>query len=91
MKIHPLKDRVIVEPTPHDETTEGGLIIPEEAKHPPVKGKVLAAGPGTKDIPMDVKEGDHVVFLQGAGIDIEFEKKTLKIIRSLDIICIEEK
>ncbi len=84
----PLKDRVIIKPAPADEKTEGGLIIPEEAKNPPVKGEVVAVGPGTKDIPMDVKVGQKILHLTHAGIDIQWAKEDLKVLRSVDCILV---
>ncbi len=84
----PLKDRVIIKPSPADEKTEGGLIIPEEAKDPPVKGEVVAVGPGTKDVPMDVTVGQKILHLAHAGIDINWKKEDLKVLRSVDIILV---
>lgn len=84
----PLKDRVIIKPIPVDDITEGGLIIPEEAKNPPVRGEIVAVGPGTKDMPMDVEVGQKILHLAQAGMEIEWEKEGLKILRSVDIIVV---
>ena len=67
LKLKPLGNRVVVEPTEQEEMTAGGIVLPETAKEKPQKGKVLSAGPGDRDedgdyIPMDVKEGDMVLF-----------------------------
>jgi len=86
----PLKDRVLIKTIPLDDVTEGGLIVPEEHKesHPSLIGEVIAIGPGTIDIPMDVKVGDRVMHLKQAGMDISWEEEDYKIIRSLDIVVI---
>ena len=62
MNIKPLADRVLIEPTPAEETTLAGIIIPDSAKEKPLKGKVLAVGNGTKDEPMQLSVGDEVLY-----------------------------
>jgi len=86
----PLKDRVLITTIPLKDITEGGVIVPEEHKkdNPSLIGEVIAVGPGTKDIPMDVEVGQRVMHLKQAGLDIEWEGETYKIIRSLDIVCV---
>ena len=58
--IKPLSDRVLVKPNPAEEKTAGGLFIPDTAKEKPLMGKVIAAGPGTAEIKMEVKVGDTI-------------------------------
>ncbi len=58
MNVKPLSDRVLILPNPAEEMTAGGLIIPDTAKEKPLAGKVVAAGPGTKDVEMELKVGD---------------------------------
>ena len=61
VKIKPLADRVLVEPAPAEETTAGGIIIPDTAKEKPQRGKIVAVGNGKPDEPMTVKVGDTMV------------------------------
>ena len=64
MSIKPLADRVLIEPAPAETKTVGGIIIPDTAKEKPLAGKVIAVGPGTSDVKMEVKVGDQVLSLQ---------------------------
>jgi chaperonin GroES len=95
MKIRPLHDRVIVERVDEEETTKGGIIIPDTAKEKPVEGKVLAVGDGKvaddgKKIPLEVKAGDKVLFGKYAGTEIQIEGEEHIIMREDDIIAIVE-
>lgn len=90
MNIKPLADRVLISPTPAEEVTMAGIIIPDSAKEKPLKGKVLAAGKGTKDEEMTVKEGDTVLYGKYAGTEIEFEGEKYLIMRQSDILAIIE-
>jgi chaperonin GroES len=89
----PLGNRVVVEPLEQEEMTAGGIVLPETAKEKPQKGKVLAVGPGDRDedgerIPMDVKEGDTVLFAKYSGTEIKVESKKLLILRESDLLAI---
>jgi chaperonin GroES len=88
MNIKPLADRVLINPTPAEEVTVAGIIIPDSAKEKPLKGTVLAAGCGTKDEEMVVKEGDTVLYGKYAGTEIEFEGSKYLIMRQSDILAI---
>lgn len=88
MNIKPLADRVLISPTPAEEVTMAGIIIPDSAKEKPLKGKVLAVGNGTKDEEMTVKEGDEVLYGKYAGTEIEFEGEKYLIMRQSDILAI---
>lgn len=88
MNIKPLSDRVLIEPTAAEEVTMGGIIIPDSAKEKPLKGKVLAVGNGTKDEPMQLKEGDTVLYGKYAGTEIEFEGTKYLIMRQSDVLAI---
>jgi chaperonin GroES len=93
LKLKPLGNRVVIEPTEQEEITAGGIVLPETAKEKPQKGKVLSAGPGDRDengkyIPMDVKEGDTVLFAKYAGTEIKVEGKKLLILRESDLLAI---
>lgn len=88
MKIKPLADRVLIQPTPAEETTLSGIIIPDSAKEKPLRGTVLATGNGTKDEEMVVKEGDTVLYGKYAGTEIEFEGEKLLIMRQSDVLAV---
>jgi len=95
LKLKPLGNRVVVEPVEQEEITAGGIVLPETAKEKPQKGKVLSAGPGDRDdkgkyIPMDVKEGDTVLFAKYSGTEIKVEGKKLLILRESDLLAIVE-
>ncbi|MCM1319215.1 MAG: co-chaperone GroES [Muribaculaceae bacterium] len=88
MNIQPLADRVLIEPMAAEEVTVGGIIIPDSAKEKPLKGTVVAAGDGTKDEKMLLKEGDSVLYGKYAGTEIEFEGKKYLIMRQSDVLAI---
>lgn len=88
MNIKPLADRVLIEPVAAEEVTVGGIIIPDSAKEKPLKGTVVAAGAGTKDEEMLLKEGDTVLYGKYAGTEIEFEGKKYLIMRQSDVLAI---
>jgi chaperonin GroES len=95
MKIRPLHDRVIVKRIEEEETTKGGIIIPDTAKEKPVEGKVVAVGAGKiletgKKQPLAVKKGDRILFGKYAGTDINIEGEEHLIMREEDIIAIVE-
>lgn len=88
MNIKPLSDRVLIQPTPAEEVTMSGIIIPDSAKEKPLRGKVLAVGNGTKDEEMVLKEGDNVLFGKYAGTEIEFEGEKYLIMRQSDVFAV---
>lgn len=88
MNIKPLFDRVLILPTPAEEVTLGGIIIPDTAKEKPLKGKVVAAGEGTKDEPMILAPGNEVLFGKYAGTELEFEGEKYLIMRQSDVLAI---
>ncbi|HZH87184.1 MAG TPA: co-chaperone GroES [Brumimicrobium sp.] len=83
--LKPLADRVLIEPTPAEEKTASGIIIPDTAKEKPLKGTVVATGNGKKDEPMTVKKGDTVLYGQYSGTEIKIEGKTYLIMKEADI------
>jgi chaperonin GroES len=94
--IRPLHDRVIVRRTEQEDKTPGGIIIPDTAKEKPVKGEILAVGPGTRDdsgklIPLDVKVGDIVLFGKWGGTEVKLEGEDLLVLKESDIIGVVEK
>lgn len=88
MNIKPLADRVLIEPTAAEETTFGGIIIPDSAKEKPLRGTVLAVGQGTKDDPMILKEGDKVLYGKYAGTEIELNGTKYLMMRQNDVLAI---
>lgn len=88
MNIKPLADRVLIKPTPAEERTISGIIIPDSAKEKPLRGTVLAVGNGTKDEEMVVKEGDVVIYGKYSGTEIEVDDDKLIIMRQSDILAV---
>ncbi|MBN1337950.1 MAG: co-chaperone GroES [Bacteroidales bacterium] len=85
MKIKPLGDRVLIEPSPAEEKTAGGIIIPDTAKEKPQKGVIVAVGPGTKDNKITVKVGDMVLYGKYSGTELTFEGKSFLIMKESDL------
>ncbi len=88
MSIKPLADRVVVQPSAADEKTAGGIIIPDTAKEKPQRGTVMAVGPGKKDEPLSVKEGDKVLYGKYAGTEISIDGNDYLILRESDILAV---
>ena len=87
MNIKQLADRVLVLPAQAEEKV-GGIIIPDTAKEKPQHGKVVAAGQGTKDEPMILKEGDEVLYGKYAGTELEYEGVKYLIMRQSDVLAV---
>ena len=88
MKVKPLSDRVLIQPNPAEEKTAGGLIIPDTAKEKPLAGKVIAVGPGTSEVKMEVKVGDEVLYGKYAGQEISIDGTDYLIMKQNDILAI---
>ena len=88
LNIKPLADRVLIEPVEAETRTASGIIIPDNAKEKPQKGKVVAVGNGTKDEPLTVKVGDTVLYGKYAGTELKLEGKDYLIMRESDILAI---
>ncbi len=93
MKIRPLQDRLVVKRTQEEEKTKGGIIIPDTAKEKPLEGIVVAVGSGKsvksgKVIPLDVKEGDKVLFGKYAGTEVKIEGEELVLLREDDVLAV---
>ncbi|MDQ4026233.1 MAG: co-chaperone GroES [Actinomycetota bacterium] len=91
--IRPLEDRILVRPEEGQETTVSGIVIPDTAKEKPQEGTVLAIGPGKRSdtgdlIPMDVKEGDRVMYSKYGGTEIKVDGEELLILSSRDVLAI---
>ena len=91
MNIKPLADRVLILPTPAEEPTAAGIIIPDSAKEKPLRGTVIATGNGTKDEEMVVKKDDEVLFGKYAGTEVEVEGTKYLIMRQSDVLAVIEK
>jgi chaperonin GroES len=83
--LKPLADRVLIEAAPAEEKTASGIIIPDTAKEKPLRGKVIAAGPGKKDEPMTLKVGDNVLYGQYSGTEIKLDGVTYLMMRESDV------
>jgi chaperonin GroES len=93
MKMKPLADRVVIKPSPADERTKGGIILPDTAKEKPVVGEVVAIGPGKvsddgKNVPMEVKVGDKVLYGKYSGTEVTYEGDEYLIMREADIFAV---
>lgn len=88
LNIRPLADRVVIQPAEAEEKTASGLYIPDTAKEKPMRGSVLAVGPGKKDEPTTVKVGDTVLYGKYAGTEIQIEGRDYLIMRESDILAI---
>lgn len=91
-KIEPLGDRVVIKPTPKEEVSKGGIVLPDTAKEKPQEGKIIAVGPGrmTDDgnrIAMEVKKGDKVIYSKYAGTEFKLDGEELIIMREGDILA----
>jgi chaperonin GroES len=93
MKLKPLGDRLIVQAVEEEETTASGIVLPDTAKEKPQKGKVLAVGEGRWDedgekrIPLDVSEGDEVLYSKYGGTEITVDGDELLVLRESDVLA----
>lgn len=85
LKFKPIADRVLVEPAPAEQKTTSGIIIPDTAKEKPLKGTVVAVGPGKSDELMTVKVGDSVLYGQYSGTELKIENGDYLIMKESDI------
>jgi chaperonin GroES len=95
MKMRPLHDRILVERVEEQEQRVGGIIIPDTAKEKPQQGRVVAAGQGRRGdkgelIPLDVKEGDTILFGKYSGTEIKIEGKEYLIMREDEVLGVIE-
>jgi chaperonin GroES len=95
MTFRPLHDRVLVRRIEEEEKTAGGIIIPDTAKEKPMQGEVFAVGPGARDetgklVPLEVKQGDRVLFGKWSGTEVKIDGKDLLIMKESDILGIIE-
>ncbi|MBQ0145422.1 MAG: co-chaperone GroES [Bacteroidales bacterium] len=86
--IKPLADRVLIQPKEAETKTASGLFIPDTAKEKPQEGKVIAVGPGKKDVPMEVKVGDEVLYGKYSGTEITVDDVKYLIVKQSEIMAI---
>jgi chaperonin GroES len=95
-KLRPLGDRVVIKPSPREEMTKSGIVLPDTAKEKPQEGLILSVGPGrilddgTRE-KMDVKKGDRVLYAKYAGTEFKVDSDELLILSQKDILAIVEK
>jgi chaperonin GroES len=94
-KLRPLGDRVVIQPTPREEMTKSGIVLPDTAKEKPQEGSVLAVGPGRilddgKRESIDVKVGDKVLYAKYAGTEFKVDDEDLLIVSQKDILAVVE-
>jgi chaperonin GroES len=93
MNLKPLGDRVIVKAIEEEETTASGIVLPDTAKEKPQKGKVVAVGDGSWDedgekrIPLDVAEGDEVLYSKYGGTEVKVDGDELLVLRESDVLA----
>jgi len=95
MKIRPLNDRILVQRLESEETTAGGIIIPDSAKEKPAEGEIVAVGPGKLNdkgerVTLDLQTGDRVLFSKYGGTDVKYDGQDYLIMREDDILCVIE-
>mgnify|MGYP001446396702 CR=1 FL=1 len=91
-KLVPLGDRVVIKPSPKEEVSKGGIVLPDTVKEKPVEGEIIAVGAGKltddgKRLPMDVKVGDVVIYSKYAGTEFKDKDEELVIMRESDILA----
>ena len=92
MKLVPLGDRVVLKQLEAEETTKSGIVLPGPAKEKPQQAEVIAVGPGGivdgKEVPMQVKVGDKVIYSKYAGTEVEVDDETLIVVKQNEILAI---
>ena len=93
MNIKPLGDKVVGKPAKAEEKTESGIILPGSAQEKPHQGTVVAVGPGARDdkgnhIPLDVKEGDRVIYGKFGGVDLKYDNEEYVVLSEKDILVV---
>jgi len=92
MDLQPLGDRLIVEVLEEEETTTSGIVLPDTAKEKPQRGKILAVGPGSRNdegkiIPMEIAEGDEIIFSKYGGTEVKLGTDDVLILRESDVLA----
>jgi len=95
MKFRPLHDRVLVKRVEQEQKTAGGIIVPDTAQEKPMEGEIVSAGPGVRKedgtvVPLDVKDGDRVLFGKWSGTEVKIDGEELLIMKESDLLGIIE-
>ena len=94
MKLKPLGDRVVIRQLEAEEKTKSGIVLPSQAKEKPQEAEVIAVGPGGmidgKEIKMEVKPGDRVIYSKYAGTEVKMDEEEYIIVKQNDILAIVE-
>ena len=93
ISIKPLEDRIVIRQVEAERTTASGLVIPDTAKEKPQEGEVIAVGPGRIDdngnrVPMDVAEGDTVIYSRYGGTEVKYSGEELVILSARDVLAV---
>ncbi len=88
MMLVPLGDRVVLKPLAAEETTKSGIILPGQNKEKPQQAEVVAVGPGTEEVKMEVKKGDQVIYSKYAGNEVKIDDQDYIIVKQNDILAI---
>ena len=88
MKLKPLGDRVVLKQLVAEETTKSGIVLPGQNKEKPQQAKVVAVGPGTEDVKMEVKVNDEVIFSKYSGTEVKLDDEEYIICKQSDILAV---
>jgi chaperonin GroES len=88
MKLNPLNDRVVLKQLIAEETTKSGIVIPGQNKEKPQQAEVVAVGPGTEDVKMQVKVGDKVIYSKYSGTEVKLDDDEYIIVKQDDILAV---
>ncbi|MBR4207953.1 MAG: co-chaperone GroES [Lachnospiraceae bacterium] len=88
MKLVPLGDRVVLKQLEAEETTKSGIVLPGQSKEKPQQAEVIAVGPGTEEVKMEVKKGDQVIYSKYSGTDVKLDGDEYIIVKQGDILAI---
>ena len=90
MKLVPLADRVVLKQNAAEENTKSGIILTSQAQEKPQEAEVIAVGPGTEDVKMEVKVGDKVIYSKYAGTEVKLDGEEYIVVKQSDILAIVE-
>ena len=88
MKLVPLGDRVVLQQLQAEETTKSGIVLPGQNKEKPQQAKVIAVGPGTEEVKMEVKKGDEVIYSKYSGTEVKIGDEEYIVVKQSDILAI---
>lgn len=88
MKLVPLGDRVVLKQVAAEETTKSGIVLPGQNKEKPQQAEVVAVGPGTDEVKMEVKVGDYVIYSKYAGTEVKLEDEEFIVVKQSDVLAI---